>query len=301
MAVNNSLTKQNAKPKFSAVITSEGYTKLINQTLGDPQKARTFVAAITSAVATNPQLQSCEAASIVSAALLGESLNLNPSPQLGQYYLVPYKKKIKNSDGTFSETTLATFQMGWKGYYQLAVRSGVYRKINAIAIKKGELVRYDALNEEIEVNLIEDEFEREQTETIGYYAFYEYLTGFRKAIYWSAEKMLAHADRYSQAFSADAYKKLKNGEIPERDMWKYSSFWYKNFDEMALKTMYRQLLKTGAMSLEFERAFINDTAVVDSTNYNNPEYLTEDFEAVPDMPSPTEQAASDFFAEGESK
>lgn len=105
MAVSNSLTKSNQKPKFSVVINSDGYKRLINNTLGNPQKAARFIAAITSAVATNPALSECDPSTIVSAGLLGEGLNLSPSPQLGQYYLVPFKD---NKNGR----TVATFQLG---------------------------------------------------------------------------------------------------------------------------------------------------------------------------------------------
>lgn len=88
---------------------------------------------------------------------------------------------------------------------------------------------------------------------------FEYTNGFRKAMYWSVEKMLAHADKYSQAFSRDAYVKLINGEIPDKDMWKYSSFWYKDFDAMAKKTMLRQLIgKWGVMSVDMQNAFTRD-------------------------------------------
>ena len=105
MAVNNSLVKQGAKPKFTAVISSDGYKRMINNTLGNPQKAARFVTAITSAVSTNPALAECEASTIVSAGLLGEGINLSPSPQLGQYYLVPFKDKKNNR-------TVCQFQLG---------------------------------------------------------------------------------------------------------------------------------------------------------------------------------------------
>ena len=95
----------NSKPKFSVVVQSDMYKKLINNTLGDPERAKRFIASITSAVATNPALQECEAGSILSGALLGEALNLSPSPQLGQYYLVGYKDKNTG-------TTNAQFQLG---------------------------------------------------------------------------------------------------------------------------------------------------------------------------------------------
>ena len=94
-------------------------------------------------------------------------------------------------------------------------------------------------------------------------AFFEYLNGFRKCIYWSKEKMLNHADTYSQAFSKEAYNKIKNGQIADKDMWKYSSFWYKDFDGMAKKTLLRHLLsKWGIMSTEMQQAISDDTNIL---------------------------------------
>lgn len=93
-------TRQPQKMTFSMAINSTGYQKLINQTISDPKKRDRFVSAITSAVAVNPLLQECDPATILSGALLGESLGLSPSPQLGQYYLVPFwdsKKGCKNA------------------------------------------------------------------------------------------------------------------------------------------------------------------------------------------------------------
>lgn len=260
MAVQNSLTKQEQKPKFSVVIQQDAYKKLVNNTLGDQKRAQRFIAAVSSAVAVNPALQECEAGSILSGALLGEALNLSPSPQLGQYYLVPYKKKDR--DGNVVSIT-AQFQLGYKGYLQLAIRSGYYKKINVLAIKEGELQRFDPLNEDIEVTLIDDDEAREAAETIGYYAMFEYQNGFKKAMYWSKKKMMTHADRYSQAFSADSYQKLLAGKIPKNELWRYSSFWYKEFDEMAYKTMLRQLIsKWGIMSIELQQAFEKDETLL---------------------------------------
>lgn len=259
----NLVPGQRSKPKFSAAITTAGYQKLINNTLGDPERSKRFVSAITSAVAVNPALQECEAGTILAGALLGESLNLSPSPQLGQYYLVPFKDKKKG-------VTNAQFILGYKGYLQLAMRSGQLKKINAVEIKEGELKYFDPLNEEIECVLIEDWNEREAAPTIGYYAFFELTNGFRKAIYWSKEQMMSHADKYSPAFSKAVMLAIENNEIPERDMWKYSSFWYKNFDEMAKKTMLRQLISKGGcpMSTEMISAYESDNSVKGVDNGN---------------------------------
>lgn len=254
---------QAQKPKFSMVIKSDVYQNLIKQTLGDPKKAERYTAAIMSAVATNPSLQQCEAKTILSGSLLAESLGLAHSPQLGQYYLVPFKVKAKNG---IPEHYDATFILGYKGYIQLATRSGNYKKINVMEIKEGEFISYNPFDEEIILQPIQDVDEREKAETIGYYAMFEYTNGFKKVIYWSKSQMLAHADRFSPAFSKTAYEKLQRGEIPQQDLWRYSSFWYKNFDEMAKKTMLRQLIsKWGVMSTEMVQAVTCDNTATEIT------------------------------------
>lgn len=285
---NSNLPAERQKPKFSVAITTPGYQKLINNTLKDPDRARRFIATITSSVAVNPNLQECEAGTILAGALLGESLNLHPSPQLGQYYLVPFKskeKKDRQGNVIEPETTKAQFILGYKGYMQLAMRSGQLKKINVIEIKEGELRHFDPLNEEIDCILIEDWNKRNAARTIGYYAFYELINGFRKAMYWSREQMETHADTYSSAFSMDAYHKLQEGKIPEKDMWKYSSFWYKNFDDMAKKTMIRQLISKGGcpMSSEMIGAYEKDTKVI---TLENGDFITETPEGneAPDLP-----------------
>lgn len=224
------------KPRFSVAINTPSYQKLINQTLQDPKKVQRFVSAITSAVAINPMLQECDPATILSGALLGESLGLSPSPQLGQYYLVPFNNTKKGCKD-------AQFQMGYKGYVQLALRSGYYKRLNVLAVKAGELIKWNPLTEEIDIKLIDDDTQREQTATIGYYASFEYLNGFTKAMYWSREKMESHALRYSKGYAA------KKGY----------TFWEKDFDGMAYKTMLRQLIsKWGIMSVELQTAFEQD-------------------------------------------
>lgn len=280
------------KPRFSVAIQTDNYQKLINDTLRDPKRIQRFIASITSAVAVSPALQDCTPHTILTCALLGEALELSPSPQLGQYYLVPFKDNKNN-------VTNATFILGYKGYIQLAIRSGQYKKLNVMAIKKGELIRYDALNEEIEVSLIQDELEREITETIGYYAMFEYVNGFKKALYWSKEKMLAHASKYSAAFSVDAttardprYSKVSYadyiaGNIPKGTEWLYSSFWYKDFDGMAYKTMIRQLIsKWGIMSVEMRQAVEADERTINRD-------MTPDYLSGADIPSMYDDVKSD--------
>lgn len=244
------------KPKFSVEIQSDKYKKLINNTLGDPKKATRFIASITSAVATNPSLQECESSTIIAGALVGEALNLSPSNALGEYYLVPFKNSKEG-------ITKAQFQLGYKGYLHLAIRSGQYKDIDVFEIHEGEFKGRDKETGKFKFEFIENESERLSKPVIGYMGYFELLNGFRKTLYMSKEEMEKHANTYSKAFNLSDYEKLKNGQIPEKDLWKYSSFWYKNFDTMAFKTILRQLIsKWGIMSIELQEAFTKDMAVM---------------------------------------
>lgn len=251
---SNSLAPR--KQTFSNFMSSPAIKNKINDVVQGKDGQR-FITALVSAVSTNHKLAECEHFSIFSAALLGESLKLSPSPQLGQYYLVPYKCK---------NVMQAQFQIGYKGYIQLAIRTGQYKRITPLAIKEGELMGFDPLTEELKINLIKDDTVREKTPTMGYYFSFELVNGFTKSMYWSYEKMLHHADTYSKAFNKKDYERLLAGKIKDDDLWKYSSFWYKSFDDMALKTLIRQgLSKWGVMSIDLQSAMINDSAVIDQS------------------------------------
>lgn len=256
MAVNNSLVKKpNQRLGITAYLTQDAVKNQINNVIGGKDGQR-FISAIVSAVNNNSMLQECTNQSILSGALLGESLKLSPSPQLGQYYLVPFNDKEKGK--------VAQFQLGYKGYIQLAIRSGQYKKLNVMAIKQGELEYFDPLNEDIQINLMVDDWDaREQAETIGYYAMFELTNGFRKAIYWSKKQMEAHALKYSPGYKKDKEKG-----------WSYT-FWSKDFDGMAYKTMLRQLIsKWGVMSIDMQTAMANDTAVINEDG--TPDYVDND-------------------------
>ena len=258
---------QPKKLYFSQAMQTEKYKKLINNTLGDPVRAARFAANITSAVAVNPTLQECDAGTILAGALLGESLLLQPSPQLGQFYLVPFESKAKRDrQGNVIKPAClkAQFVLGYKGYIQLALRTGQYKRLNVLEVKSGELGGWDPFEERFhEMHFIEDFEKRAAMPTVGYIAHFEYINGFQKTLYWTADQMMSHADKYSPAFSAAAYKKLLNGEIPQDELWKYSSFWYKDFDGMAKKTMLRQLIsKWGIMTAEMTMAYERDGHVM---------------------------------------
>ena len=246
--VTNTLVSASEKPKtFSVYMASNAVKNKINQMMSGKDGSK-FITSIVSLVANNPEIARCKHSTILAAALLGESLKLSPSPQLGQFYIVPFKDNDKDDN---LKRMVAQFQLGYKGYIQLAIRSGYYKKLNVLDIKRGELIHYDPLEETIEVKLIDDEEEREKAETIGYYAMFEYQNGFRKTLYWSKSKMEAHAKKYSQAYRRDLNKNTKY------------SFWSKDFDGMGFKTMIRQLIsKWGIMSVEMQTAFTNDMAII---------------------------------------
>ena len=290
MAVSNSLVqKQTQKLGMTAYLNQDAIKNQINQVVGGKNGTR-FITSIVSAVNANAQLMACDNGSIVAAALVGEALKLSPSPTLGHFYMVPYNDKEKGK--------VAQFQLGYKGYIQLAIRSGQYKRLNVLAIKEGELIRFDPLNEEIEVRLIDDEEERENAPTIGYYAMFEYTNGFKKAMYWSRQKMESHAEKYSMGYKAH----------------KGYTFWEKDFDAMACKTMLRQLIsKWGIMSIEMQKALEGDMGVISengSIDYvDTPSAETaataeaevveaEAVEVVPEDPQPDpEPEQEDNFAE----
>ena len=270
MAVTSRLAARTQRTGLTAYLTQDAVKDQINKVVGGKNGTR-FISSIVSAVQATPALQECTNSSILSAALLGESLNLSPSPQLGQYYMVPYDNRSKGAKE-------AQFQLGYKGYIQLATRSSQYKKLNVLSIKEGELIRFDPLNEEIEVNLIQDDEQREAAPTIGYYAMFEYTNGFRKAMYWSRAKMEAHAKKYSPGYKRD----LEKGTS-----W---TFWAKDFDAMAYKTMLRQLIsKWGIMSIEMQSAYVNDMAFKDETGHVN--YIENEADTEPVTPVVVENEA----------
>lgn len=306
------------KQKFSVAITTDAYKRLISNTLQDPARAQRFVASITSAVAVNPALQECTPPTIIAGALLGESLNLSPSPQLGQYYLVPFECRLKdregkvlwqkNPDGSIAKDKngkqiavtekRAQFVLGYKGYIQLAIRSGQYSDIDVMDIREGEYLGKDPQTGKPRFHFIEDDEEREKLAVIGYMAYFEYLNGFRKVLYWSKEKMLAHADKYSPAFSAEAYRRIQAGQIADQDMWKYSSFWYKNFDDMAKKTLLRQLIsRWGIMSIEMQKGYVGDSNFIQVENGEFVNVPGEEVDGQQSMPAQEEPPSSPAPAE----
>ena len=249
---------------ISAYLNNPEVKQNVVSVVGDKESQK-FISSIVSAVQTNPALAECSNKSILSVALLGHSLNLPQSPQLGIFYFVPYNntKKIKDPNTGRTETITvkeATFQLSWKGYIQLAMRSGQYKQINATEVREGELISYNPITEEIDLRAITDFNDRMNRPVIGYYAFFTLTNGFRKELYWSREQMESHASRYSKAYKSD--KKYGSSR----------SFWSTDFDAMAKKTMIRQLIsKWGIMSVDMQTAYESDMALIDDNG--NPDYV----------------------------
>jgi recombination protein RecT len=260
------------QPKLSEEIVKPSYQKRIEAAFKDENRRASFTASIVSAVAANPELSKCTPHTLFSNAMLGESLNLSPSPQLGQYYFVPFPKKVKDENGiATAEYYDAQFIMGYKGYIQLATRSGLFKKFLASEIKEGEIVRIDPIFEEYEFKAIDDFDLRETLPTVGYFASFELMNGFTKRLYWSASKLIGHCDKFSPGFNKDVHYKLQNGEIAKKDEWKYSGVWYKNFESMALKTMIRQIIKWCPLSLEInmQKAYEMDGQILELKEDNS--------------------------------
>lgn len=218
---------------FSVALKTNAYQELINNTLGDKELARQFVADISSVVSSNPQLQSCEAKTIFTAGLVASSLKLPLAPTLGFAYVVPYKDK-------------AQFQIGWKGLVQLAQRSGLFERLGVRPVHKGEWIGQDEFGED----LFKFSHEFDNEEIVGYYAYFKLKNGFVKTLYWTVAQCEAHGSKYSQAHKG----KNKGGE---------NDNWTSMFDVMAEKTVMKQLLsKYAPLSTELQRAIILDQAVV---------------------------------------
>ena len=243
------------QPSIASFLATDSVKENVKKIVGE-KDAQRFISSLVSAVQTNPGLAECTNKSLLNAALLGQSLNLPQSPQLANFYFVPFKNSKAG-------TTEATFQLGWRGYIALAMRSGQYKKIHVTDIREGELKSYNPIEDEYEFTPITNMTERLQKPVIGYYAYFVLVNGFKKTMYWSREQMDEHAKKYSQSY---------------RKGWD-SSLWKSDFDKMAYKTMLRQLIsKYGPMSVDMERAYVGDQSVVDDNG--NPAYIDN----VPDEP-----------------
>ena len=214
---------------FSVAIKSDAYQKLINSTLGDKAVAQKFVAEISSVVSQNPALQKCEPGSILSAGLLAQTLRLPLASSLGFAYIVPYKDK-------------AQFQVGYKGFVQLAMRS---EKIVAIDVKEVHEGEYKGMDEDGEDIVEFAGHKYDDKPVVGYRAYFKTTNGFKKSLYRTVGQIKAHGRRYSRTFGNP------------------DGLWAKNFDMMAKKTVLKEMLsKWAPLSVEMETAVKADQAAI---------------------------------------
>ena len=252
------------------------------------EHAQSFISDIVACVQNNNALSACTNKSILSGALVAKSINLPLTPQLGYAYLVPFEnKKIVEVDGNKQTAYVkeAQFQMGYKGYVQLALRSGNYLKLLATDVRKDEVKGYNPFDDCFELNPVE--FEKRTAKdakgnylipVIGYYAKFQLVNGLVKEMYMTHEDMLEYAKRYSKAYRNDISKHTSY------------SFWTTKFEDMAKKTMLRQLLsKWGLLTPELQKAYTCDMAVIDEEG--NPQYVDNQ----PDDTEPTENPMADVL------
>lgn len=243
--MSNEIVKKqgNTQIGFTSFMTSGVVQKKVNEILGDEKRGARFISSIVSAVNSNPALKECDNSSILSGALLGEALSLSPSPTLGRMYLVPFQDKNRGM--------VAQFILGYKGYLELAMRSGQYKDINVMEIREGEYKGRNKENGNPTFEFIEDDDEREKKKIIGYMASFTLVNGFTKTIYKTQKQMEEHALQYSNGYRSDKKKGTAY------------TFWSKDFTSMAFKTLLRQLIsRWGIMSIELQQAYDGDMAVI---------------------------------------
>lgn len=224
--MNNMLSSKSVKERFESALKTH---------------SDVFVSSILAVYSADSYLQKCDPGLVIKECLTAATLNLPINKSLGFAYIVPYNKK-KKVGNNWVDNFLPQFQLGYKAYIQLAIRTGKYRFINADVVYEGELKSTDKLSGAIDLT-----GKRTGDEVVGYFAYLETLNGFTKTVYADAADVEAHAQKYSQSYKNDTYKK---------------SAWSTNFDEMALKTMIRKLLgKYGIMSVEMADAYESDKPV----------------------------------------
>lgn len=253
--INGGLIKnqgQHLQPQVTVkgLLCNVDYKKRFEEILG--KKAQGFMSSVIN-VAKTPSLADCEPTSIVSAAVVAATLDLPIDPNLGFAYIVPYNTKKNNV-----KVKVAQFQLGYKGFIQLAQRSGQFKTINAVEVREGELKKVNRLTGEIELN---DEFDLatlEEKKVVGYVGYFKLINGFEKALYMSREQLEAHGKKYSQSYKSNQEWVVK------------SSLWTTDFDSMATKTVLKLLLsKYAPLSIEMQKAVTTDQAVINKDVINS--------------------------------
>ena len=260
MAENTQLAKQTdgkvgPVQQVKILLGDDNVKKRFSDVLG--KKAPQFMASIVNVVSASPQLKACDANSIMAASFVAASFDLPIDSNLGFAALVPYKKRFKNPQTKEWESKdLAQFQMMYKGFVQLAIRTGQYEKMNCSEVYEDEILSYNPITGECEfVTDFSQTHQRENGETdkiVGYYGWFRLGTGFTKELYMSKNEVLNHAKKYSQSYRNDLNYNNQN------------SNWSTNFDAMAKKTVIKLLLsKWGILSIEMQRAITDDQKTFD--------------------------------------
>ena len=228
-----------AKKSVSALLNSfldgEGLRRRFDELLG--KRSAQFVSSIVTLVNGDVALQKAffeSPMSVISACLRAASYDLPIDPGLGYAYVMPFNNNKKKEDGTWETRHEATFVIGWKGMHQLAMRTGAYKCINVVDVREGELVSFDRLTEEIKLQFVEDDEEREKLPIIGYVGYFRLVNGAEKTIYKTVKQIAAHEERFR-----------KGG--------KQTKAWREDRESMERKTVYRELIgKWGVMSIEYQ-------------------------------------------------
>ena len=227
---NTQVATQQKNMSLGELIHSPAVVGKLNEVRNSPQMANSFMSSVISVANGNPQLRNAEPMSIIGAAMVAATMQLQVIPTLGQCYIIPYGKK-------------AQFQVGYLGLLQLCQRSGQFKKILAAPVHEGEYVSGDEFDEEY----VFDKKQKKSDKVIGYMAKFELLNGFTKVAYWDIEKVKAHATKFSQAFRAG-----------------FNSPWKSDFDAMAQKTVLKSILKFAPKSIEMQNAVTFDQSVINT-------------------------------------
>lgn len=258
---NNQLPEKVEEPKkvgpvaqVKSLLAENTVKKRFEDVLG--KKAPQFMASIVNVVSASPQLKQCEPNSIMAASFVAASFDLPIDSNLGFAALVPYDKKFKDQNGNWQKVKLAQFQMMYKGFIQLAIRTGEYEKMNCSEVYEDEILSYNPITGECEFvtdfKECKQRINGEKDKVAGYYAWFRLRSGFTKELYMSKNEVNNHAKTYSQAYRYD----LNDN--------KQSSKWTTDFDSMGKKTVIKLLLsKWGILSVEMQKAIIEDQKTFD--------------------------------------
>jgi recombination protein RecT len=237
---------------IKSLMTAESVKRKFVDVLGE--NANAFITSVVQITQASPLLAKAEPTSVMTAAMVAATLNLPINNNLGFAYIVPYK--ARQSDGSFKQ--VAQFQMGYKGFIQLAQRSGQFKTISAAPIYEGQLISQNPLTG------FEFDFTQKQSDVvIGYAAYFKLLNGFEKTLFMTVDELKAHGLKYSKTYASK----------------RSTSLWETDFDSMAMKTTLKLLLSRFApLSIQMQTAITADQSQIDQNG--KPNYIDHDFEVI---------------------